>query len=502
MSLKSILSQPIARQIAKRENRRASEGAEKQRAVLKGLLKKAHRTIFGAHHGLRPNMTEAEFREAVPVRDYEALKPWMDRAVAGEEDVLWPGKPLYFCKTSGTTSGAKYIPLTRESLPNHIGSARNALLAYIAETGKSDFLDGKMIFLQGTPQLTETDGGIQMGRLSGIVAHHVPKYLQSNRLPSFEVNCISSWESKIDAIVEETRNQDLRLISGIPSWVQNYFERLLEVTGAKTILEVFPNFQLFVFGGVAFDPYRAKFRELIGAHIPTIELFPASEGFFAYQDRTDAEGLRLNVDDGMYFEFIPVDTYFDDYPIRKSLSEVELGVQYALIVSSNAGLWGYDIGDTIKFVSKEPHRIVVTGRIKHFTSAFGEHVIAEEVEGAISDALQKAGGIVTEFHVAPQVNPKNGLPFHEWFIEFSRPPKDLLAFSESINESMMGRNPYYHDLIEGGILRSSIVTPVEEGGFHIAMESLGRLGGQNKPPRLSNSREFCQALLLQETSDT
>ena len=478
------------------------DGAAKQQAVLTALLKKGQHTVFGQDHGFHPAMSVIEFRQAVPVRDYEALKPWVDRSVAGESDVLWPGKPLYFCKTSGTTSGAKYIPLTRDSMPNHIGSARNALLAYIAETGKAGFLEGKMIFLQGSPELTETKGGIPMGRLSGIVAHHVPSYLQANRLPSFEANCIEPWEAKIEVIVEETRNQDLRLISGIPSWVQNYFERLLATTGAKTVREVFPNFELFVYGGVAFEPYRAKFRELIGADVPTIELFPASEGFFAYQDRTDVEGLRLNVDDGMYFEFIPVDSYFDDQPKRIGLEEVELGVQYALIISSNAGLWGYDIGDTIKFVCKEPHRIVVTGRIKHFTSAFGEHVIAEEVEGAIQDAMAEAGGSITEFHVAPQVTPPNGLPYHEWFIEFAEPPVDLSRFSEAIDQSMMGRNPYYKDLIAGGILRSVVVTPVESGGFHRAMESLGRLGGQNKPPRLANGRDFSDSLTIQTPTNT
>ena len=478
------------------------DGASKQLAVLKALLRKGQHSIFGQDHGLNPAMTTREFRKAVPVRDYEALKPWIDRSVAGESDVLWPGKPLYFCKTSGTTSGAKYIPLTRDSMPNHIGSARNALLAYIAETGKSEFLEGKMIFLQGSPELTKTSGGIPMGRLSGIVAHHVPSYLQANRLPSFEANCIEPWEAKIEAIVEETRNQDLRLISGIPSWVQNYFERLLLATGAKTVREVFPNFELFVYGGVAIEPYRAKFRELIGADVPTIELFPASEGFFAYQDRTDVEGLRLNVDDGMFFEFIAVDTYFDEEPERLGLDEVELGVQYALIISSNAGLWGYDIGDTIKFVSTDPHRIVVTGRIKHFTSAFGEHVIAEEVEGALNDAMQQMGGLVTEFHVAPQVNPPSGLPYHEWFIEFSEQPQDALGFAKSIDQSMIARNPYYKDLISGGVLRPAIVTPVITGGFHSAMESLGRLGGQNKPPRLANGRDFSDSLLLQETSKT
>ena len=499
MSFKSILSKLLARHVARKEGRIALDGIERQRATLRKLLSSAKDTVFGEEHGFHSEMSHQDFIKAVPVRDYEALKPWMDRAVAGEPDVLWPGMPLYFCKTSGTTSGAKYIPLTKESMPNHIGSARNALLQFIAETGNASFLDGKMIFLQGSPTLTNTPGGVPLGRLSGIVAHHVPSYLQTNRLPSFQANCIESWNEKIDAIVHETKDQDLRLISGIPSWVQNYFERLLEVTGAENVMEVFPRFELFVYGGVAFEPYRAKFKELIGAEVPSVELFPASEGFFAYQDRQNEPGLRLNVDDGIFYEFIPVSTYFDENPVRLGLEEVELDVQYALVLSSNAGLWGYDIGDSIKFVSLNPFRIVVTGRIKHFTSAFGEHVIAEEVEGAIGDAMNETGGVITEFHVAPQVSSNDGLPYHEWFIEFQELPADLEAFAAVINQSVMERNPYYKELIAGSILRSAVMHPLPGGAFHLAMESLGRLGGQNKPPRLANHREFAEALCQIET---
>jgi hypothetical protein len=494
MSFKSILSKLLARHVSRKEGRVALDGIERQRATLRKLLTIAKDTVFGKEHGFHSEMSHQDFIKVVPIRDYEALKPWMDRVVAGESNVLWPGMPLYFCKTSGTTSGAKHIPLSKESMSNHIGSARNALLQFIAETGNASFLDGKMIFLQGSPILTNTPGGVPTGRLSGIVAHHVPRYLQKNRLPSFQANCIESWKEKIDAIVHETKDQDLRLISGIPSWVQNYFERLLEVTGAENVLEVFPRFELFVYGGVAFEPYRAKFKELIGAEIPSVELFPASEGFFAYQDRQHDPGLRLNVDDGIFYEFIPVSTYFDENPVRLGLEEVELDVQYAMVLSSNAGLWGYDIGDSIKFVSLNPFRIVVTGRIKHFTSAFGEHVIAEEVEGAIGDAMKERGGVITEFHVAPQVSPSDGLPFHEWFIEFQELPADLEAFASVLNQSVMERNPYYSELIAGSILRPVVLHPLPGGAFHLAMEVLGRLGGQNKPPRLANDRKFAEAL--------
>jgi hypothetical protein len=494
MSLKSLVGRWLARRTVRLEAHKAAHPHDMQLKWFNRLVERGATTAFGRDHGLHPGMTLEAFREAVPVRDYEMLKPYVDRAVAGESDVLWPGQPLYFCKTSGTTSGAKFIPLTQESMPNHIGSARNALLHFLAHSGRAEFLDGKMIFLQGSPELAETAGGIPMGRLSGIVAHHVPNYLQANRLPSYETNCLEPWEAKIDAIVEETRIADMRLISGIPSWVQNYFERLLEVTGAANVREVFPNLELFVYGGVAFEPYRERFKALIGGDLPTVELFPASEGFFAYQDQLNEPGLRLVVDEGIFYEFIPAEAYFDDNPPRLTLEEVELGVQYALVVTTNAGLWAYDIGDTVKFISKAPYRLLVTGRIKHFTSAFGEHVIAEEVEGAIRDAMAECGGAVAEFHVAPQVNPVEGLPYHEWLIEFAELPADIEGFARVANAGVVERNPYYRDLIAGSILQPARLTVVSTGTFQRAMASLGKLGGQNKPPRLSNSREFAETL--------
>lgn len=489
-----MLSKPFARWAIGGVRRRTADAQSAQAQVFAELMRGVAGTAFGREHGLGAGTTVAEFRAAVPVRDYEGLKPWMERAVAGEADVVWPGKPLYFCKTSGTTSGAKYIPLTRASLPNHIGSARNALLAYIAETGKADFVDGMMIFLQGSPELAETKGGVPLGRLSGIVAHHVPAYLQKNRLPSYETNCIEDWEEKVEAIVRETAGEDLRLISGIPSWVQMYFERLLAYTGKATVKEVFPRFELFVYGGVAFEPYRQRFEQLIGGAVPIVELYPASEGFLAYQDSQTEEGLLLNTADGIFFEFIPADQYFDEQPPRLGVEEVEVGVQYAVVLSSNAGLWAYDIGDTVRFVSLDPPRIVVTGRIKHFTSAFGEHVIAEEVEAAMRAAVAAAGGVVNEFHVAPEVAPAEGLPFHEWLVEFESLPVDLQAFAAALDQNLQAANPYYRDLITGSVLRPAVLTPLPAGAFHEAMRRRGKLGGQNKIPRLANDRTFATQL--------
>ena len=495
MSIKSSASLWLGKRIRKTLLNENDHAQALQQSVLKNLLHEASNTAFGNDHNFKNISNHSEWTRAIPVRDYEELVPYMERAKAGELSVLWPGMPKYFCKTSGTTSGTKFIPLTQASLPNHIGSARNALLNYIGETGKSNFVDGKMIFLQGSPELDRLDSGIPFGRLSGIVANHVPAYLQKNRMPSYATNCIEDWETKINRIVEETCKQDMRLISGIPSWVQMYFEMLLEKTGKKTVKEIFPNFELFVFGGVNFAPYKSRFAELIGEEISTIELYPASEGFLAYQDSQEAEGLRLNINSGIYFEFIKADEYFSENPKRYALHEVELGVNYALILSNNAGLWAYSIGDTVKFVSLNPYRILVTGRIKHFTSAFGEHVIGEEVDRAMTHALTQLNFSVNEFHVAPQVQPTEGLPYHEWIIEFNGEVPELIALQELLDNKMQEQNVYYKDLIVGSVLQKLKITPVKNGAFNAYMKSEGKLGGQNKIPRLANDRKLADALL-------
>lgn len=494
MGLKSALSKPFAKLIVGRAAEEARRAVELQQSTFAALVSDAAHTAFGRDHRFNEVRTPDEFRQAVPLNDYEALKPYIERTMQGERDVLWKGLPLYFCKTSGTTSGTKFIPLTKESMPNHINSARNALLSYIAETGKARFVDGKMIFLQGSPVLHHLESGIPYGRLSGIVAHHVPGYLQRNRLPSMATNSIDDWETKLDAVVSETIDQNMTLISGIPSWVQMYFERLLERSGKSDIRALFPNFSLFVYGGVNFAPYKARFDELIGSSIPTVETYPASEGFIAYQDSQSQPGLRLTINDGIWYEFIPADRYFEENPPRLSLDQVELGVNYALVLNTNAGLWGYSIGDTVKFVSLDPPRIVVTGRIKHFTSAFGEHVIAEEVERALTEAMAAHPCAVREFHVAPQVNPTEGMPYHEWLIEFEHQPNDTQAFAEAIDNSMRRQNIYYNDLITGNILRRVVITALPKGRFEQMMKQRGKLGGQNKVPRLANDREVADAL--------
>jgi len=492
MSLKSFLAKQFAKSIYKKTKSWADNPIETQQKVFKDIIRQAKNTQFGIDHHFDSINTFQDFSNNVPVRDYEALKTYVDRVVQGEENVLWKGKPLYFAKTSGTTSGAKYIPLTKESMPFHIEAARNAILNYIHETGNADFVNGKMIFLQGSPILEEKNG-IQLGRLSGIVAHFVPKYLQKNRMPTFETNCIEDWETKVDAIVEETFHEDMTVISGIPSWVQMYFEKLQQ-KGGKPVGELFKNFNLFIYGGVNFEPYRAKFENLIGRKVDSIELFPASEGFFAYQDSQKEKGMLLLLNSGIFYEFIKSDEFFTESPRRYTIGEVELNVNYVLIISTNAGLWGYNIGDTVQFTSLKPYRVIVSGRIKHFISAFGEHVIGKEVEHALKQAMENTSIQINEFTVAPQITPSDGLPYHEWFIEFENEPENEVAFAEAIDNAMRTQNTYYDDLIVGKVLRKLVVTKVAKNGFQDYMKSIGKLGGQNKIPRLSNDRTIADLL--------
>ncbi len=493
MGIKSILSKPLAEYAAKKQHRWMENAAVVQKKWRKSIVTQATNTQFGKDHYFNDIDSYEAFKQAVPTNDYEGLKPYVELIKDGKTDVLWHGKPLYFAKTSGTTSGTKYIPITHESIHNHIGSAKNALLNYIYETGNSKFLDHKLIFLSGSPVMSKT-AGIHTGRLSGISNHHVPGYLKTNQLPSYETNCIDDWEDKLERIIDETLNQSMGLISGIPPWVQMYFDKIKERTG-KQIKDVFPDFDLFVYGGVNFEPYKAKLFESIGKPLNSIELYPASEGFIAYQDKFESEGLLLLLDSGIFYEFIPAEEYFEENPTRLSIEQVELNKNYALIINSNAGLWGYSIGDTVKFVSLDPYRVVVSGRIKHFISAFGEHVIGEEIEKAMKYACGKHQEVeLVEFTVAPMVSPKEGLPYHEWLIEFAREPNSLESFAKDLDSKLIELNSYYEDLLVGSILKPLVVKSLRRNAFIDYMKSIGKLGGQNKVPRLSNDRMIADKL--------
>ena len=493
MKIKSFFAKPFAAYVHRTIRREMHTALNDQQRILLQLIEVGRKTQFGKTAKLTDVNDYQSFKESVCIQDYEGLRPWIDKIKAGGQNVLWKGKPLYFAKTSGTTSGIKYIPITKESIPNHINTARNALLCYMAESGNTRFADGKLIFLSGSPEL-ERVGDIPTGRLSGIVNHHVPSYLRSNQLPSFETNCIEEWEVKLSKIVEETHQENMTLISGIPPWMQMYFDALIAKSG-KTVGELFPNFSVMVQGGVNFEPYRAKLMESVGRKVDTIELFPASEGFFAFQDTLDQQGLLLNTNSGIYFEFIPTAEVGKANPKRLSLAEIQIGENYSLIINSNAGLWGYEIGDVVRFVSVDPYRLIVVGRTKHFISAFGEHVIGEEVEYSIQKACKEFSVSVTEFTVAPRVSKDREKSCHEWFIEFDQPPADIKAFADCLDSHLQQKNVYYKDLITGSILSPLQIQVVPKGGFINYMRSIGKLGGQNKVPRLSNDRVIADVLI-------
>jgi hypothetical protein len=496
MKIKSFLARPFASYIYKGIRKGMATALADQDNILKTLIRIGKATEFGKEAGLDKINTYEEFRQAVRVRDYEELRPWIDKVKEGRHNILWKGRPIYFAKTSGTTSGTKYIPITRDSIPNHINTARNALLCYMAESGNARFANGKMIFLSGSPEL-ERVGGIPTGRLSGIVNHHIPRYLRTNQLPSYETNCIEDWETKLNKIVDETIDKDMTLISGIPPWMQMYFDELIKRKGKK-VKDIFPNFSVMVYGGVNFDPYKAKLFESIGKKVDGIETFPASEGFFAFQDSQNAEGLLLNTNSGIFFEFVPAGEIFNENPTRLSLKDVKIGENYALVINSNAGLWGYNLGDTVKFVSTEPYRLVVTGRTKHFISAFGEHVIGEEVEYSMLKTAEEANVRITEFTVAPFVSSDEGKSYHEWFVEFENMPANLDEFAAKLDRRLREKNVYYDDLISGSILTPLKITPIRKNGFIDYMKSIGKLGGQNKVARLSNDRKIADELATWE----
>ena len=492
--MKTLITILFARLVKKRNNKWISNPLETQAKTFNKLLLKGTNTEFGKDHNFFTIKNYEDFKNQVPIRDYEGLKPYVDKVVKGEKNILWPGQPLYFAKTSGTTSGAKYIPITKESIKTHINSARDALLNYFLKTKNYKPINGKHMFLQGSPKL-EKKNGVYIGRLSGISAHYIPKLFLNNRKPSWNTNCIEDWEEKVETIIKETVGEKMTIIAGIPSWVQMYFEKIVSNEN-KSIKEVFPELSLYVYGGVSYDPYKSTFDKLFGKKVDTLATFPASEGFFGYQDTFTDENtdLLLLLNNDIFYEFIKAEDFLKGEYERITVKDVQVNVNYVLIISTSAGLWGYNIGDTVKFTSTRPYRIIVSGRIKHFLSAFGEHVIAEEVETSMKIATKDHGVTIREFTVAPNINPKEGLPCHEWYIEFETQPRDIKAFSKTLETEMLNQNIYYRDLIHGAIIKPLEVISVKKGGFNDYMRSVGRLGGQNKVPRLSNDRKIADKL--------
>lgn len=493
MSWKSTLIKPYARYVAAQTKRWSNSAVQDQQICLNTLIKQASNTNFGKSHSFESIKNQNDFIKNVPLRSYEDFQPWLEKIFDGESHVLWPGRPIYFAKSSGTTAGAKYIPISRDSIAHHFFSAQTASLLYMEQTGAYKMMDSRMLFLSGSPIL-KSESGVPTGRLSGIVNHHIPNYLSKNKLPDYQTNCIKKWEEKLDEIVEQSLTLDLSLIGGIPPWVQMYFDKLIEKSG-QSISELFPNLKLLVHGGVNFKPYEKRLIESTGKPIDMVETYPASEGFFAFQDNYKEEGLLLNTKAGIYFEFVPLEQISSKNPDRLTIKDVELKKQYALVISTNAGLWSYIVGDTICFTSLNPFRIKVSGRINHFLSAFGEHVIAQEVENAIVNACKHFNTSIEEFTVAPKMAEENELPYHEWVIASSDNDFNKKRFADFLDSEMCLQNIYYKDLIEGNVLQKLKIRWTNSTAFHRAMDEQGKLGGQNKSPRLMNNRLFIDLLL-------
>ena len=465
-----------------------------QKKILEKFIKKSKTTEFGIDHNFKKIRNYKDYIRNVSIRDYEDIKIYIEKIKKGKINILWPGKPKYFAKTSGTTSGAKFIPITKESLKNQINSATYLLISYLIDKKSLKSINGRVMFISGSPNLIE-ENGIKIGRLSGIVNYHQPKYLKHMILPSKEVNKIEDWEKKIEKIADETIGKDLRILGGIPPWVQMYFDILTKKTGKK-IKEIFPNLTLLCHGGVNFEPYKENLFNSIGKRIDTLETFPASEGFFAYQNLVKDEDLLLQINSGIFYEFIDTKELENKYPKRITVGEVRLDTNYALIITTNAGLWSYMIGDTVKFTSLNPLKIKVTGRTKQFISAFGEHVIVEEVDLSLKKACEKFKEVkIVEYTVGPKIINKKGKSHHIWLIEFKSKPNNLSLFENEIDKNLQELNSYYKDLIQDNILSTLKIKVLKRESFINFMKSIGKLGGQNKVPRLSNNDKLINKIL-------
>jgi len=466
-----------------------------QENIFNKNIKKGVSTVYGKEHDFASIKNYEDYKKKVPLNNYEALRPYMNRVLEGEKNVLWPGKPKYIVGTSGTTGGIKYVPLSKDSLPYHFNTARNAVFNYTLKYGLLRIFNGKLLFLSGSPKLGKI-GKIPSGRLSGIVNHQVPRWLKFNQIPSWETNVIEDWEEKVYNIAKESLNENMTMISGIPPWVMMYYESLMEQTGAQTIKELFPNYELFVYGGVNFEPYRKRLEALAGGEMDSIETYPSSEGFIAFQDIKGDAGMLLNVNGGIFFEFVPIAQIHDENPDRLSLRDVKQGEEYAIILTNNAGLWASILGDVVEFTSTNPYRLIIKGRVEHFISAFGEHIIAGEVESAMSTSLSDTGINISEFTVAPQIDPpEGGLPYHEWVVETDNSPLELSYFGRILDQCMQAKNFHYKDLRKGKVITRLKITPVPRGTFNQFMKEEGKLGGQNKIPHLSNTRHIAEKLI-------
>jgi hypothetical protein len=468
-----------------------------QYAVLQDLLAAGQYTDFGRQYNFSTIQSLADFKNQVPVQEYEDLKPFIERMMNGEENVLWNTPVLWFAKSSGTTSDkSKFIPVSDESLKdNHYRASKDVLSFYYASHPESDLLTGKSLVIGGSHQINQVNEEVQYGDLSAVILENSPFWSAWLRTPDNSIALMDEWETKIEALAQSTINENVTSMAGVPTWLIVLLKRILEITGKQTIKEVWPSLELYMHGGVSFVPYKAHFEKLIGAPINYLEIYNASEGFFAGQDDINADGMLLMLDHGIFYEFLPVDEFGKQHPQTLQLNEVELGKNYAPVITTNGGLWRYLIGDTIQFTSLQPFRVKVSGRIKHYINAFGEEVIVDNSDKAIATACEKTGASVKDYTAAPVYFSEGENGAHEWLVEFDRQPQSIEHFTIELDKALQGINSDYEAKRHKDIaLRLPILQAAPPNTFEAWLSSKGKLGGQHKVPRLSNERTILEEI--------
>ncbi|HEY5465304.1 MAG TPA: GH3 auxin-responsive promoter family protein [Hanamia sp.] len=470
-----------------------------QRNVLQHLVTQAQYTEFGRKYKFSRLFTVKDFKNRIPIHEYDDLKPYINRMMAGEENILWNTPIYWFAKSSGTTSDkSKFIPISEESLKDiHFKASKDVLTNYYKNFPDSDLLTGKSLVVGGSHQVHNIDEDIQYGDLSAVLMQNTPFWGHWIRTPDISIALLDEWESKIEQLAKSTINENVTSLAGVPTWTIILIKRILQISGKKTLKEVWPNLELYMHGGVSFTPYREQVRKLIGAPINYLEIYNASEGFFAAQNRPDDDSLLLFTDHGIFYEFLPVEEYPKPDAKTIGLKQVELYKNYALVISTNGGLWRYLLGDTIQFTSLKPFKIKVTGRLKHYMNAFGEEVIVDNTDKAIAIASAKTGAIVKDYTAAPVFFSENNNGAHEWLIEFETAPPDLKTFTTELDEALKSVNSDYEAKRYKNIaLRGPVVHVLEKDTFNKWLKSKGKLGGQHKVPRLSNERKMIEEILL------
>ena len=473
--------------------------ADAQREVLQDLVTTAQYTQFGHQYGFENLFNVKNFKQVVPVHEYDDIKPYIEQMMQGEENVLWPTPINWFAKSSGTTSDkSKFIPVSEESLTDgHYKAAKDVLTLYYNNFPASDLLTGKGLVIGGSHQVTSLNEEIHFGDLSAVLMQNAPFWSNWIRTPDLSIALMSEWESKIEKMAESTIPENITSISGVPTWTIVLFRRILELTGKSCIAEVWPNLELYLHGGVSFVPYREQMHQLIGKSINYLEMYNASEGFFAAQDQPGEDGMLLFTDHGIFYEFMPLEEYGKKFPATVGLNQVEIGKNYAPVITTNGGLWRYIVGDTIQFTSIDPFRIKVSGRLKHFINAFGEELIVDNSDYAIAIACEQTGAIVNEYTAGPVYFSEKGNGAHEWLIEFEKQPVSIEDFVYELDQALKSVNSDYEAKRHKDIaLRPPIVHAVKKGIFHLWLEQKGKLGGQHKVPRLSNDRKIIEEILM------